>query len=184
MKSITLLIFFLLLGSTLTFGQNTPAGASGIDTKNWKTFKGSGFSIQYPDTFDLDESELMGTSFILFSKQVKDDDLFKENINLIIRDFSGQDIDFNDYVKDSENQIETLITDGKLLSSKRLTDSFGKECHRVIFTGKQGQLELKWIQYYWLLNGKSYSLTLTCEESQFDTYVKDGEAIMKTFKLK
>ena len=141
------------------------------------------YSIQYPDTFDLDKSGQMGMSFILLSKQTSQQDLFRENVNLLIQDLTGQNIDLDKYVEISEGQIKTMITDGDLLESKRLTDK-NKKFQRVIYTGKQGQYDLKWQQFYWVENKKAYVLTLTCEINQYNKYVSVGENIMKTFMIK
>ena len=85
--------------------------------------------------------------------------------------------------KISEGQIKTMITDGNLIKSKRLSDK-KKEFQRVIYTGKQGQFDLKWQQFYWVENEQAYVLTLTCEIDQYDNYVSVGEEIMKTFMIK
>jgi hypothetical protein len=184
MKKIILFTFIAILSNTIAFGQTTQKVAQVIDAKNWKTLQATGFSIQYPDSFDLDKSGELGTSFILFSRQTNDIDLFKENINLIIQNLEGQGIDLNKYVKISEDQIKTMVTDGKLLESKRLADKYRNEYQRVIYTGKQDEYMLKWLQYYWVENKQAYVLTLTCEAQLFERYLPVGEAIMKTFQLK
>jgi hypothetical protein len=125
----------------------------------------------------------MGLSFVLLSKQTSQQDLFRENVNLVIQDLTGQSIDLDKYVAISEGQIKSMITDGNLLESKRLTDK-NNEFQRVIYTGKQGQFDLKWEQYYWVKNKKAFVLTLTCEMNQYDKYVSVGDQIMATFMIK
>lgn len=151
--------------------------------ENWKSLDESDYSIQYPDTFDLDKSGQMGMSFILLSRQNSQKDLFRENVNLLIQDLSGQNINLDKYVEISEGQIKTMITDGNLIESNRLTEK-NMEFHRVIYTGKQEQYDLKWQQFYWVVNKKAYVLTLTCEVHQYDKYVSVGEEIMKSFVIK
>ena len=60
--------------------------AAGFIREMRKTIDEFNFTIQYPDSFELNNSGLMGTTFILFSKQTSQQDLFLENINLIIQD--------------------------------------------------------------------------------------------------
>lgn len=175
----------ILFGLTAILISLTACGQ--ITQKNipndWKSLNESDFAIQYPDTFDLDKSGQMGLSFILLSKQTSQQDLFRENVNLLIQNIAGKNIDLNKYVEISENQIKTMITNWNLIESKRLSEN-SKKFQRVIYTGKQGQFDLKWQQYYWVENKKAYVLTLTCEQNQYDNYVSVGEGIMKTFKIK
>ena len=187
MKQLKLVNFFILIVAFTICGQsckNRTAPEVKIKIQdNWKSLDEADYSIQYPDTFQLDKSGQMGMSFILLSKQTSQQDLFKENINLIIQDLSGQNINLDKFVEISEGQIMTMITDGVLIESQKLTKD-NKKFQRVIYTGKQGQYDLKWQQLYWVENKKAYILTLTCEANQYENYLSVGENIMKTFTIK
>jgi hypothetical protein len=124
----------------------------------------------------------MGTSFVLFSQQSSEQDQFKENVNLIIQDLSEYDLDLDKYVEISEGQIKTMITDGKIIESKRNTRN-ALDFQKVVYTGKQGVLNLKFEQYYWVEDEKAYVLTFTAEENQFDAYKTTGEKILNSFEF-
>ncbi len=149
----------------------------------WDTLSKKDYSIQYPNTWELNESGQMGTSFILFSPVSSQKDQFRENVNLLIQDLAGYDLNLNKYVEISENQIKTMITDGNITESKRIT-SGSLDYHKVVYTGKQGVNNLKFVQYFWLVNDKAFVLTLTCEENQYDNYKVTGEKILNSFKFK
>lgn len=188
MKQLKLFIFPALITAFVACGQSPQKESKTeeiqIETpENWKELNESDFSIQYPDTFDLDKSGQMGMSFMLKSKQTSQQDLFTENVNLVIQDLKGQNIDLDKYVEISEEQIKTIIDDGNIIESQRL-NSKNKEFQRLIYTGKNGQFDFKWQQFYWVENKKAYVLTLTCEIDQYDNYVSVGEGIMKTFVIK
>ncbi len=184
MKKLQLLVLFIFMVIlSISCGQSSGKKLKTEIPENWKLLDESGYSIQYPDTFELNKSGQMGMSFLILSKQTSANDLFRENINLIIQDLSGQNITLDDYVKISENQINTLISEGNLIESKRFSDK-NKEFHRMIYSGKQGQLNLKWQNLFWIVNKKAYVLTLTCEVNQYDKYVSTAEKIMKTFIIK
>jgi hypothetical protein len=151
--------------------------------KDWKTLNEKGYSIQYPDNWELNTSGQMSTSFILFSKQTSPQDQFRENVNLIIQDLTKQNINLDKYVEISEGQVKTMITNGKLIESKRL-NSNGIDFQKVIYTGDQGTYKLKFEQYYLIKKNKAYVLTLTCETRQFDAYKEIGEQILNSFILK
>lgn len=151
--------------------------------EDWNTIKKDNYSIDYPKDWELNESGLMGTSFILLSPLSTQTDQFRENINLLVQDLKKHNLDLDAYVEISERQIMTMITNGQILESERVTNQ-GLEYHKVIYTGTQGKLSLKFEQYYWVIReDKAYVLTFTCEEAQFDAYKFTGEKIMNSFKL-
>jgi hypothetical protein len=125
----------------------------------------------------------MGMSFLILSKQTSKNDLFRENVNLHIDNLAGRNISLDKYVEISENQIKTMLENGKLLVSRRLRKG-DKEFQKMVFKGKQGKFDLKWQQYYWVEKDKAYVLTLTCEEDQYDNYLDIGQKIMNSFKIK
>ncbi|MGQ1786839.1 MULTISPECIES: PsbP-related protein [unclassified Saccharicrinis] len=168
-----LFAFLILILNINTHGQKEP----GI-----KTLEKDKYSVNYPFDWDLDESGLHGASFILFSPILSGEDMFRENINLLIQDLSAYNIDLDKYVEISEGQIKTMVKNGKLISSERLNDG-QNYFQKVIYTGDQDIYKLKFEQYYWVKNKKAYVLTLTCENHMFDSYKETGEEILKSFKL-
>lgn len=188
MRHIRLLGFFVLTVAFVACGQFSQKDSKTEEVKteipeNWKELNESGYSIQYPDTFYLDKPSQFGMKFILLSKQTSLQDMFRENVNLVIQDLAGLNIDFDKYIEISEEQIKSVITDINQFESQRLTNK-NTEFQRLIYTGKQGSFNLKWQQLCWVVNEKAYVLTLTCEQSQYDNYVSVGEEIMKSFIIK
>lgn len=182
MKLIKLFGLSAIFFSLIACGQTAQKDVQLNIPNDWKTIDESGFTIQYPDSFELNKSGHMGTTFILLSKQTSQQDLFRENVNLIIQDLTGQNINLDKYVEISEGQIKTMITNGNIIESKRMK-TVDKEYQKVIFTGTQGQFNLKFEQNYWIVKQKVYVLTLTCEIDQFDEYQAIGEKIMNSFKI-
>jgi len=149
----------------------------------WKTFEHKEYSIQFPDSFEYKTVEKKGAIFILFPKDTSSAYNFRSNINLIIQDLQGQDISLNDYVILSESQIETMVTNGNLIKSERFNKN-NFEFHRLIYTGIQGKLTLKFEQHFTIKNEKAYILTFTATEEQFESYKAEKEKIMNSFKIK
>lgn len=154
-----------------------------IKETNWETISESTYSIQYPDNWELNTDRSMGTSFILFSEQTSSEDKFRENINLIIQNLEGYNLNLDDYVALSEEQISKMATNENSIESKRLNTN-NTEFQKVIFTGKQGLFQLKFVQYYFIKDEKAYVLTFTCEEIQYEKYKSIGEEILERFILK
>lgn len=162
--------YLLLLVSSFVFSQAT----------EWKTLEDSELMIKYPGNWEINQSGIAGTKFILFSPHSQSP-AFRDNINLIIQDLKGQNIDLKKYVEISTDQIKQLITNGKILSSETTT---ANPKHKIIYTGSQGQLNLKWQQYYWVKNEKAYVLTFTADQNSFDKQMESVNQIMDSFKIK
>ena len=183
-KMITKLLSALLCLTFIACGQTPESNATIKETNpKWKTFDGTGYSIQYPPEWELTQSGQMGTTLILFSTLESSQDQFKENVNLLIQDLTGHNIDLDKFTEISEGQVKTMITNSTIIESKRIKDG-SDEYHRIIYTGDQGIYNLKFEQYYWVKNEKAYVLTLTCEEKKFNDYKEVGEGILNSFTFK
>jgi hypothetical protein len=184
MTKILTSIFLVSLVSIVACGQTTTKQESGNNypqtNSDWKTLDQSNYTIQYPSTWELNQSGQMGTSFVLFSPLESDKDKFKENVNLLIQDLTGQNIDLDKYTEISEGQIKTMITNSALMESKRIKN--GKdEYHKIIYSGDQGIFHLQFEQYYWVINDKAFVLTFTSEKDKFADFREIGEKILNSF---
>jgi hypothetical protein len=183
MKTIKLIGILALITSLTACNQTEEE--NNIQTEilgDWKSLSENNYSINYPDNWELNKAGQMGTSFILFSPLSSKQDNFKENVNLLVQDLKGHDLDLDKYVEISEGQIKTLVMDGELIESKRITTG-NLNYHKAIYTGRQGTFNLKFEQYFWVVENKAIILTLTCEEDQFDNYQIIGEKILNSFNL-
>jgi hypothetical protein len=183
MKRINQLLFFLLLTSFCTFGQEVGDKVQDIKEGDWILLEEPNYSIKYPNDWDLNQSKQMGTEFFILSKLSDEEDKFSENVNLLIQDFSGNDFSLDYYIKNSENQLKLMVTDYKLLTSKRMNMS-QNEYHKFIYNGIQGVHKLTIEQYVWMFNKKAYILTFTCIQDEFEKYKLMGEKILDSFTLK
>lgn len=180
------IVFLLTIGiNSIAFGKSQTVESENHteDSTEWKFISEDNYKIEYPSNWDVDNSGIMGTSFMLFSPVSNELDKFKENVNLLIQDLTGYDMNLDQYVEISEGQIATLITEGEIISSERKKQG-EKEYHKVIYTGKQGIFDLKFEQYYWVMDNQAFILTLTCEEDEFYNYQETGEKILNSFEIK
>ncbi|MCH2193770.1 hypothetical protein [Kordia sp.] len=109
--------------------------------------------------------------------------MFTENINVLILDLAGYNLDLDKYTKTSEQQIKTMIEGAKIIESKRITNG-PIPYHRVVYTGEQNDYKLKFAQHYYVINDKAKVLTLTCEQNQYDKYIDIAMKVFKSFRLK
>lgn len=180
MKKLLSIIFLLTVFFEAQASQKTDTN---IVTEDWKTLNQTNYTIQYPANWELNQSGQMGTSFVIFSPRTSEQDKFTENINLIIQDLTGKNIDLNSYTKISENQIKTMITNANILESKRIRKGM-TEYQKIIYTGNQGTFSLRFEQYYWVIANKAYVLTLTCEQEKYVNYKADAQRMMDSFSIK
>lgn len=177
----------LLLFPTLLFGQTKPVKPAkqkaAIAKEEWRVLDRSIYSIQYPTSWALSEKAELGTVFLLATPAENKEDKFKENINLMVQDLKGMDITLDKYTKISEEQVEKLVTNSKMIESKRI-GSGTKQYHRLVYIGDQGAFRFKYVQHYWVISEKAYVLTFVSEEKSYDKYKNVGEKILSTFLLK
>ncbi|WP_107039769.1 hypothetical protein [Brumimicrobium mesophilum] len=156
--------------------------SNSIYSQEWKTLDKEGFSIDYPESWVLNEAGTMGTIFILFSPLSDEKDEFRENINLVTEDISAYDIDMDQYIEISTSQLKKYINNGKVIESERI-DNGDLTFHKLIFSGEQGQFDLIFEVYTFLLDGTAYVLTFTTEKDQFKEFKEVGEQILDSFLL-
>lgn len=149
----------------------------------WKTLTQNNYTIQYPSNWELSQKGEMNTSFFIFSPFDSDKDIFRENVNLLIQDLSGKNIDLNKYVEISEKQIKSLITNSNISESIRLKKN-DKQYHKIIYSGEQGAFKLMFIQYYWVIDNKAYVLTFTSKKDTYNSFKETANKILDSFELK
>lgn len=166
------ILFVLLLTSSFCKAQ----------TNDWSTFKGSEYSIGYPQSWAIDTSKKMGIDLFLFSAPDSTNDKFRENVNVLSADFGGENISLDSFVNVSQRQIAQMANDCKILESKQY-DQSGKVYHKLEFTATQGIFKLHFVQYYFVKGQKAYTATLTTVITSFEAYKKIGLQIMDSFVL-
>lgn len=182
MNTIKVLLFSIII-SFNSLGQIAQKTAEPGIEDAWKSIEENGYSIQYPGSWDVDKSGAMGMSFMILSKQTTPQDQFRENVNLIIQDLTGQNINLEKFVELSQDQIKVMFVNLNILENKRM-NSGGKEYQRVVYSGDLNQFKFTFQQYCWVVQDKAYILTLTCEAGQFDAYHETGDKIMNSFRFK
>jgi len=183
MKQIRTGITLILITLVSACGQVKTKTETVNYPSDWKSIDESSYSIHFPDSFIVDTSGKMGMTFDLLTKRISPQDMFSENINLIIEDMKDKNVTLDRYVEFSTGQLKSFATKSKILSSERVKNN-DSEYHTIIFTADQGMYKLKFEQNYRVKNGLAYVLTFSSEANQYDTYKNICEKIMNSFVLK
>lgn len=165
-------IFILMI----VFVSNVVVG----NAQEMQTYKNNdkGFSIKYPSTWEYNASER--TEFILIRPLEKQDQVFRENVNLIISD--SQNLNLKEFTGVTKSQLKGQIRGYKELSTDYL-ELGGKKVARIIFQHNTYDLPLQAAYYIYLHNGKSYKITCTSTRKNFDEYKPIFQKIISSFNV-
>jgi serine/threonine-protein kinase len=151
-----------------------------FQTPDWKSLDEAEFKVKYPGDWELNQTGIAGTKFILFMPSAQPV-TFRDNINLIIQDLKGRNMDLKQFAELSKSQVKQFITNANVMTSETSADG---QKHKIVYSGSQGQMNLKWQQYYWVKNEKAYILTFTTDQNSFDKRIAAASQVMDSFAAK
>ncbi|MEO6315390.1 MAG: PsbP-related protein [Chitinophagaceae bacterium] len=141
------------------------------------------YSIQAPAGWTIDSAKQMGTDLVIFSMLENATDRFRDNVNVMVQNLAGRNLNLAAFTDLSTKQIKTMAQDGKIETSS--TISKGKNVYqKIIYTAASNGFRLKFEQYYFIARTKAYVITLTTEENKFESFRSTGESILNSFVLK
>jgi len=178
MKWYKLLVLLFLGMNGLLFGQDQSP-----EEIEWKLIEHKNYAIQHPSNWSINESAAPGIELMIRSEKQGKEDVFLENVNLIIQDLSGYNLDLKAFTELSINQVSTYFTDAEVLLSETI-EGAQYDYQKLIYVGKQGLMHMQFEQYFWVIDNEAYILTLTCDILEFKNYRAVGERIMDSFKIK
>jgi hypothetical protein len=119
----------------------------------------------------------------LYSEKASEDDTFSDNINLIVQDLEGREITLEEFNDLSIQEVKQYFEGVEIFENKEilLGDVAG---YVLLYTAPSNGFNLKFLQAYFLHNGKSYILTFTQETDKTNQYETEGVRIMDTFRIK
>jgi hypothetical protein len=142
------------------------------------------YSIEYPETWRIDTSNIPRAEFSFFSPKEDEIDSFSENINLIVRDLTKQnlssDATLEEFEEFSEKQIKTLAVDVTEFSAKKI-ELNNSECYEINFDMTYQKFRLHTKQFYFIKNSKSIVLTMTCEQGKLEKFKPIWNRISSSF---
>ncbi len=163
--------------------QTTDVKTSNVPA-DWKTYSHDNYSIQYPSTWEMKESDGTVSVFSIEAPMDTAKAIMGENIQLSVQDMRGQAIPLDKVADAAIGQFKDILTNFTLLSNKKLTDGTG-DYQQVIFSGEQGSIVMIFEQWYRIINDKLYVLNLTGAKENWDKGgQKIGEQILGSFMVK
>mgnify|MGYP000941004161 CR=1 FL=1 len=137
------------------------------------------YKVEYPSSWRIDTSKQGGIEFAIFSPKESADDKFLENINLIIQNLSGKNIDLDKYAAISEEQIKSNAVNLKAFNMVKLKKGISNY-YKLTYEMTYGNFRLFTEQYYFIRNEEAFVITFSSETGKS----KDmGEEILSSFTL-
>lgn len=177
-KYSVLSVFLVLFCFQFSLAQS---GGDSDAVDSLKIVKNAKFEISYPDSWRIDQSGARGSEFILYLPYVGDNVTFSENINLLIQDVSGYDMNLQAYTDLSVNQLKQMFPTTKIITNERKSAD-GLDYQRMVFTATQKGLNLKFEQRYWVFSTNAYVITATYLESSAAFQEENVKLALDAFK--
>lgn len=146
----------------------------------FKVYENSDFQIHYPANWDLSIGQ-EGTECAVLSPQSSEDDPFRENVNVLKSDLKGASYTLDQIVKEN---IKTSGNKGFEFISVEKYKKDALEYQILSIRGAQQGYFFDVKQIFAVHKGYLYLVTYTAIENDLETYKKDADKVLKSFKLK
>lgn len=139
------------------------------------------FSIKYPGTWQKEENK-GGAAVIFMSPLESNLDTFRENVNVVVQDASGNRMSIEKYTEMAMQQVAAVFKQNIELVESTGTILAGKTAYKYVYIGR-GEIEFK-IMHVWTISGdNAYQVTYTALLSQYDEYINQVEKMIKSFRI-
>lgn len=148
------------------------------------TFETEIYSINYPESWEVDDSKARGTDFLVFCPLDEESPNFRSNFNIGVQNLEGYDFDLESFHELSVNQVKNMMDGYQLISSETLTknDISYKD---YIYQGSLLDLSLTFHQQYFVFKGdKAIVLTYTTDSNTAPKNEEEINMIFDSFTIK
>jgi serine/threonine-protein kinase len=166
---------------SVTTSGPTSGGASSTGAFVTYTNDAEGFTIRYPADWEKSE-DVEGTVVLFKSPSEGLSDAVRESVGVTTEALPSPSIDIQEYSDAAIDQVKQAIPEFDLISTESTTVA-GHPGHRIVYTGKQGSVELQWQQVYTVVGDKAYILTFVAVPDSYSRFVGIAQSIFDTFTV-
>jgi len=145
--------------------------------------KSEGYSIKYPSTWTMEKNS-QGASVVFFTALESELDFFKENVNVVIQDISGNPMNIAQYSKLAMDQMAGVFGSNFEIVEKESTYLDDRPAFKIIFLGKGPEFTIKYKVIMAVEDVFAYQITYTSLTSTYDKYVDKVDKIIESFTIK
>lgn len=149
----------------------TPAPTRTRGSRTYVTYESeaNGFSIDYPDEWEVSERASMPGTTTFITPLQGGGDTFRENVTIVVQGVPADVTTLDEFTEMALAQGRELIPRFMVMES-RSTTLAGNPAQQVVYTGLQGERDLRWLQLWTLVGDQVYILTYTAEENEFTAF--------------
>lgn len=150
---------------------DTPVPTRTRGSRTYLTYESeaNGFSIDYPDEWEVSERASMPGTTTFITPLQGGGDTFRENVTIVVQGVPADATTLDEFTEMALAQGRELIPRFMVLESRSATLA-GNPAQQVVYTGLQGERDLRWLQMWTLVGDQVYILTYTAEEDEFTAF--------------
>lgn len=164
---------------------DTPAPTRTRASRTYLTYESeaNGFSISYPDEWEVSERASMpGTTTFITPLQGRDD-TFRENVTIVVQGAPADAMTLDEFTELALAQGRELIPRFTVWEL-RATTLGGNPAQQVVYTGLQGERALRWLQLWTLVGDQAYIVTYTAEEEEFTAFRSVVQQMIRSMEIR
>ena len=138
-----------------------------------------GYALEYPAEWTVSQDEFGADAFGF--EPPAEGSSFANNISVVVQDAPG-DVTLDQVESQTLQQLPAAITDFELVESSR-EQLAGEEALRLDYTGRQGENDIRFVQYLLLPGERTYVLTLAATQAGFDAVQPAAQQVFDSFEL-
>ena len=143
----------------------------------------NGFRIKYPAEWDVAQrASAPGT--ITFVAPLQDEgDTFRENVTVVVQRVPAGTTTLDEFTETALAQGQEYIPQFTVQESMPTTLG-GNPAQQVVYTGVQGDRDLRWLQLWTLAGDQVYILTYTAEEFEFNAFRSVVQQMIRSMEIR
>jgi len=149
----------------------------------YKQFVNKDFSISYPESWQLDSSKRFVSAIMFYSPIEGPEDKFRENVNVMLQDLRGRNINLDEYKKITDDQISAMGEKAGMIRSVVEKTANGSQ-YSTEYQMTVNGVEVHVKQVCVIKEEVAYLATFTAKPDTFDRYLPIGTAMLQSFKVK
>ena len=127
--------------------------------------------------------EWLNAAVLFYSPQENDLDFFKESVNVVVQDISGNPLNLKEYSQLAIEQMKVVFGDNMVIFESAPTFFADQSGYKLIFVGKGPETDLRYMSVWTIKGLTAYQVTYTALNSQYERYISKVKKMLKSFRI-
>ncbi len=147
-----------------------------------KRVKAEGFTVDCPKDWEVQSTGGGAIALIGIAPLENSQDRFRENLTIARTKLNGKSPTATEFGKADMAKILKPLKEKNVIKEETYTKD-GLECYRIMYSGIQGELHLRYEQRYFVKDGIAYTLNVAGEKENYHRYGRVFTEVLDSFKL-